>query len=418
MIDARPLRDRRYLLLFVAQSVSLFGTMITYAALPYHIYRLTGSSFSVGLIGLIELVPLLVMAFVGGVLADAYDRRRLGVAADLALSAGSSTLAILAAHWGSAVMLYGVAASMSAVAALQRPALESLVPQIVPKDAIPAAASLVMIRSSIAMIAGPAVGGLLIAAVGLPATYLVDAATYMCSLLCLLAMPSVPSVEAAESPSVAAVREGFRYAVGRQELLGTYIVDFVAMVFGMPIALFPALSDRFGGASALGLLYAAPAAGALVGSLTSRWTHRVTRHGCGVLIAASVWGAAIVGFGLCSRLWPALAWLAIAGGADAVSGMFRLTLWNQTIPDALRGRLASIEMVSYSSGPLLGNFEAGAVAGVFGVSASIISGGALCVAGVVCCALALPRFVRYDAARGEPVIEMAAGSTDPANAVR
>ena len=412
MIDVSPLHHRRYRLLFVAQSVSLFGTMITYAALPYHIYRLTGSSFSVGLIGLVELLPLLVMAFVGGALADAYDRRRMGVVADVALAAGSSTLALLAAQRGSAVMLYGVAAWMSAVAAVQRPALESLVPQVIPKDTIPAAASLTMIRGSIAMIAGPAVGGGLIAAAGLPATYLVDAATYAVSLLCLLAMPAVASAEAAEPPSVAAVREGFRYAASRQELLGTYIVDFVAMVFGMPLALFPALSDRFGGASALGLLYAAPAAGALIGSLTSRWTHHVTRHGCGVLVSASVWGAAIVAFGLCSRLWPALAWLAVAGAADAVSGMFRLTLWNQTIPDTLRGRLASIEMVSYSSGPLLGNFEAGAVAGAFGVPASIISGGLLCVAGVVCCALALPRFLSYDAARVEPAIAMASSPTD------
>jgi MFS family permease len=404
MIDVRPLGHRSYRLLFIAQSVSLFGTMITYAALPYHVYRLTGSSFSVGLLGLVELLPLLVTAFVGGALADAYDRRRLGAAADVALAAGASILALLAAHRGSTLMLYLIAAWMSGVGALQRPALESLVPQIIPKDAIPAAASLAMIRGSIAMIVAPAVGGMLIAAVGLPATYLVDFGTYVFSLICLLAMAPVGPVEAAEAASIAAVREGFRYAASRQELLGTYLVDFVAMVFGMPLALFPALSDRFGGASAVGLLYAAPAAGALAASVTSRWTHRVTRHGRGVILSASVWGIAIVAFGLCSRLWPALACLVVAGAADAVSGVFRTTLWNTTIPDALRGRLASIEMVSYSSGPLLGNFEAGAAAAAFGVSASVVSGGALCVAGVVCCALALPRFAAYDAARaGEAV---------------
>jgi MFS family permease len=294
-------------------------------------------------------------------------------------------------------MLYSVAAWMAAVGAVQRPALESLVPQILPKDVIPAAASLAMIRGSTAMIIGPAIGGVLIARVGLPATYLVDAATYAVSLLCLLAMPSLAPGEAAPAPSVAAVLDGFRYAISRQELLGTYVVDFVAMVFGMPLALFPAISDRLGGPSVLGLLYAAPAVGALAASLTGRWTPRVHRHGLAVMLAATVWGLAIVGFGFCRTLWPALVYLAIAGGADGISGIFRMTMWNETIPDTLRGRLASIEMVSYMSGPLLGHLEAGAVAAAFGVAASVVSGGVLCVAGVLACGMWLPRFVGYDA---------------------
>jgi MFS family permease len=180
-------------------------------------------------------------------------------------------------------------------------------------------------------------------------------------------------------------------------LIGTYVVDFVAMVFGMPLALFPALSDRFGGPSVLGLLYAAPAGGALVAGLFARWTSRVHRHGVAILIAAAVWGLAIVAFGFSPALVPALGFLMVAGGADATSGVFRMTMWNQTIPDALRGRLASIEMVSYTSGPLLGHAEAGAVAAVFGVQASVVSGGLLCVIGVIACGLWLPRFVRYDA---------------------
>jgi MFS family permease len=210
-------------------------------------------------------------------------------------------------------------------------------------------------------------------------------------------MRPTPAADTAERPSLAAVREGFRYAASRQELVGTYVVDFIAMVFGMPLALFPALSDRFGGVSSLGFLYAAPAVGALLASLASRWTRHVSKHGLGVLVAAAVWGVAIVAFGLSTRLWLALAWLAVAGGADGISGIFRMTMWNQTIPDALRGRLASIEMVSYSSGPLLGHFEAGAVAAAFGVAASVVCGGVLCVIGVIGCGLALPRFVAYDA---------------------
>jgi MFS family permease len=396
-MDFSPLRHRDYRLLYAAQFVSLLGTMITYVALPYQMYRLTGSSWSVGLLGLAELVPLLATAFIGGALADAVDRRRIALATDIGLAAGSVTLALIAAAGASAWLIYLAAAWMSAVSGLQRPAMESLVPRLVDKGQLHAAAALALIRGSVGMIAGPAIGGVLIASAGLTATYLADVLSYAVSLLCLWMIRAVPPPEGAERPSLAAVREGFKYARSRQELVGTYVVDFVAMVFGMPLALFPAVSDRLGGPSVLGLLYAAPAVGALGASLTSRWAPRVQRHGLAVMLAATVWGLAIIGFGFCETLWPALAYLALAGGADGISGIFRMTMWNQTIPDALRGRLASIEMVSYMSGPLLGHVEAGAVAAAFGVSASVISGGALCVVGVLACGVWLPQFLRYDA---------------------
>src|SRR5262245_25113613 len=371
--------------------------MVTYVALPYQMYRLTGSSFSVGLLGLVALVPLLAPALIGGVMADAIDRRRIAIATDVALAAGSATLAIVATRGASSWLLCLVAAWMSAVGGLQRPAIESLVPRLIEKRDLPAAASLAVVRGSVGMIAGPAVGGLLIASAGLTVTYLVDVVSYAASLVCLWMIRAVPPAEDAEPPSVAAVIEGFRYARSRQELIGTYVVDFVAMVFGMPLALFPAMSDRLGGPSVLGLLYAAPAIGALGASLTSRWTPHVHRHGLAVMLAATAWGLAIVAFGFCQTLWPALVYLAIAGGADGISGILRMTMWNETIPDTLRGRLASIEMVSYMSGPLLGHLEAGAVAAAFGVTASIVSGGMLCVVGVLACSVWLPRFVRYDA---------------------
>ena len=205
---------------------------------------------------------------------------------------------------------------------------------------------------------------------------------------------AVPPPEGTSGPSLAGVLDGFRYATSRQELVGTYVVDFVAMVFGMPLALFPAIADRLGGPRILDLLYAAPAVGALVASLTSRWTPRVHRHGRAVLAAAAAWGLAIVAFGFCDRFPFALGFLVLA---DAVSGLFRMTIWNQTIPDDLRGRLASIEIVSYTSGPLLGHAEAGAAAALGGVRFSVVSGGALCVVGVVACALLLPGFLAYDA---------------------
>jgi hypothetical protein len=272
----------------------------------------------------------------------------------------------------------------------------------VPPEEIPAMAALTAFRGSVGMIAGPAIGGLLVGTAGAVPAFGVDAATFLASLACFAAMRSVPPRDDAEAPTWRSIAEGFRYARSRQELIGTYAIDFVAMVFGMPLALFPALAAGRLGAAALGPLYAAPAVGALVASVTARWTPRVHHHGFAVMVAAAVWGVAIVGFGFAPSLWPALACLVIAGGADAISGMFRMTMWNQTIPDALRGRLAGIEMVSYMSGPLLGNAEAGAVAAVAGVQASIVSGGIICVVGVLACGLALPRFRRYDARTDAP----------------
>jgi len=397
-MDLRPLLRRDFRLLYAAQAVSFLGTMVTYVAVPWQMYTLTRSSLAVGVLGVVELVPLLLTAFVGGALADWMDRRRLVIATEIGLMAGCLALMANAARPAPSVgVLYVAAAVMSALSGLQKPSLEAITPRLVPPDEIPAVAALSIIRGSLGMIGGPAIGGVLVGTAGAVAAFGLDAATYLASLACFVAMRSVPPRDDAEAPTWRSIVEGFRYARSRQELIGTYVIDFVAMVFGMPLALFPALAATRFGDPALGLLYAAPAVGALIASLTSRWTPRVHRHGFAVMVAATVWGVAIVAFGFAPSLWPALACLAIAGGADAVSGIFRMTMWNQTIPDALRGRLAGIEMVSYMSGPLLGHAEAGAVAALAGVQASIVSGGLLCVVGVVACGLALPHFRRYDA---------------------
>jgi MFS family permease len=242
----------------------------------------------------------------------------------------------------------------------------------------------------------------LIAGAGLPAAYALDVLTFAASLVALWFMRAVPPPPEAARPSVHGVVEGIRYAWSRQELLGTYGVDIIAMFFGMPMALFPAIAEEFGGAGVLGLLYAAPAVGSLLATVTSGWVGRVNRHGLAIVIAAAVWGAAIAGFGLAPNLPLALAGLVVANGADMVSGIFRMTIWNQTIPDRLRGRLAGIEQVSYTSGPLLGNLEAGVVASLASVRASVVSGGVLCVVGVVLAAIALPAFRRYDARSHAP----------------
>jgi MFS family permease len=403
-MDVGPLRRRRdFRLLWIGQGVSFFGSMITYVALPYQAYQLSGSSLVVGLLGLAELAPLLVAAFIGGALADAVDRRRMMQVTELLFAAASMVLVgnALLPHpqlW----LLFVMSVLLATLDGLQRPSLDALTPRLVERDELPAAGALASFRMTIGMIAGPAVGGVLVATAGLPATYAVDVATFAVSLAALRMMRAVPPPAEAEPPSMARIREGLLYARRRPELMGTYIVDIVAMFFGMPMALFPAEATHLGGAGVLGLLYAAPAVGSLLATLTSGWVAHVHRHGAGVCIAAAVWGVGIIGFGLAPGLALALVGLVVAGGADMVSGIFRGTIWNQTIPDHLRGRLAGIEQVSYSTGPLLGNVESGGVASLAGVRVSIVSGGVLCVAGVIVAAFALPAFWRYDARTQPP----------------
>ncbi len=398
-IDIGPLRRHRdYRLLFAGQALSFFGSMVTYVALPFQVYELTGSSLAVGLLSLAELGPLLVTAFVGGAFADAVDRRRMLQLAELSLGIATAVLFFNSLLDEPRVwVLFVVAPLMAAMDGFQRPALDSMVPRLVERDELIAASALDSFRGTVGMIAGPAVGGILIASIGLPATYGLDVATYGASVVALALMRAVPPPPEAEPPSLRSIVEGMKYAWSRQELLGSYGVDIVAMFFGMPMALFPAIATQYGGAEVLGLLYAAPSAGALLASLTSGWAARVHRHGLAIIWAAAAWGMAIAVFGLVSNLWLALFFLGLAGAADMISGVFRGTLWNQTIPDRLRGRLAGIEQVSYSSGPLLGNLEAGVVAAIAGVRASVVSGGILCVVGVGLFALALPAFRRYDA---------------------
>jgi MFS family permease len=398
-VDVTPLRRHRdFRLLFIGRFVSFFGSMITVVVFPYQVYQLTHSVLLVGLLGVIEFAAILTFAFVGGALADARDRRTMVLLSEAALMACSLVLAINSALPHPQVwVLFAVATGWGVLDAIQRPSLDAMLPRLVDKSELAAAANLGSLRGTLGQILGPALGGVLIALLGLPLTYSVDVATFLVGLACLWLMRAVPAPVDAERPSLRRVLEGLRYARSRQELLGTYFVDMVAMFFGMPMALFPAIAQGLGGAKVLGLLYAAPAVGSFVFSATSGWTGRVHRHGVGVIVAASVWGLAIIGFGLAPGLWPALFFLVLAGAADMMSGVFRSVIWNQTIPDSLRGRLASIEMVSYTSGPALGNFEAGVVASLFSVRISVVSGGVLCVIGCLICAVALPAFRAYDA---------------------
>jgi MFS family permease len=398
-MDIGPLRRHRdFRLLFVGQAASFFGSMVTYVALPYQTFQLTHSTLAVGLLSLAEFVPLMIMAFLGGALSDAFDRRRMVQIAELGSGLGIGVLLVnaLLPHprtW----VLFAVAPVLAALYGIFRPSLDAMVPRLVTKEELPAASALEGFRGTLGQIAGPALAGIIIATAGLPAAYAIDTATYGISLVALWFMRAIPPAADAPPVSLRSIAEGVRYAWSRQELLGTYGVDMIAMFFGMPMALFPAIADKFGGAGVLGLLYTAPAVGSLVATVTSGWVRRVQRHGLAVILAAGTWGAAIVVFGFAGTLWLALVALAIAGGADMVSGIFRMTIWNQTIPDRLRGRLAGIEQVSYTSGPLLGNLEAGVLASLTSVRFSVVSGGVLCVVGVALAALMLPAFRLYNA---------------------
>lgn len=395
LIDWSPLRKYRdYRLLFIGQMVSMFGSMVTYVAIPYQVYQLTHSSFLVGLLGIVQLVPLALFALWGGALADVMDRRRLLIISEAILAVAAVLLAVNGFMAEPRVWLvFGVAGLMSAVNGFHRPALEAMTQQLVPSDGMAAVGALGSFRYSVSAIAGPALGGICMAQFGIASTYLIDAATFAVSIAALALMKPVPKVsDAGERLGLASVVEGLRYAQSRPVLIGTYVVDIIAMTFAMPMALFPAMAKPWGGEVAAGWLYAAMSIGSLAVTILSGWTGNVMRHGAGVILAAALWGVAVVALGFAPSLPMAVLCLALAGAADSVSGIFRFTIWNETIPQALRGRLASIEMLSYMSGPLLGNARAGYVALVSTNELAIVSGGLICVAMVLLCIPLLPAF--------------------------
>lgn len=400
-VDLSPLTtSREFSLLFAGQSVSFFGSMMSYVVIPWQTYQLTKSSLAVGLLGVAEFVPVFFMSFVGGALADSVDRRRIIRVTELCLAFGSGILILNSLLANPKIwVLFVCAAGFATLNGLQRPSLEALTSKLIPPDKIPGAVALNTLGRTVGGLAGPAAGGLLAVAAGPAFAYGIDLGTFVISLVALWLMNAVPPPPNADRPGLRSVVEGLRYAKSRPELLGTYLIDINAMFFGMPMALFPAIATGFGGAS-VGFLYAAPSVGSFLVTLTSRWTGRVNRHGLAIILAAGVWGVSIICLGLATRLWIALGCLVIAGGADMVSGLFRMIMWNQTVPDHLRGRLAGIEMISYMTGPLLGNAESGVVASIFSVRTSVVSGGFLCVVGTGLMALALPSFLRYDARAG------------------
>ncbi len=380
--------------------------MFGYVAVPYQLYQLTGSNLAVGAMGMVQLIPLIVFGLYGGALADHVDRRRLQ------LMTGAAQAALVVVLLGNAVLdqprtwvLYLVGALLSTASALQRPSREALIPQVVRHHEIPAAVALSALGSQLGMLVGPGIGGLLIAQFGVAAAYAVEATGMAVATLMVLRLRRYPPSDQSRSPSVAAITEGVRYAVRRKDLLGTYVVDMVGMFMAMPIVLFPAFAiEVLQQPAALGLLYTAEAVGSMIATLTSGWTARVHHHGRAVTLAAMAWGASIGLAGLAPNLWLAVALLALAGAFDMISGVFRGVIWHQTVPDSMRGRLAGIEMLSYSIGPLGGQLRSGVVADLTTVRTSIVSGGILCVAGVAVTAGLLRDFWRYDSRTDEHAV--------------
>ncbi len=400
-IDITPLKiSRDYRLLFFGQMISFFGSMMTYVVIPVQLYQLTQSNLYVGMLGLAEFLPMFSLALIGGALADAIDRRKMLRITEIIQTIITAILLMNSLLPQPRIwVLFVCVALHAACSGLQRPAFEALMQNIVPAEHMAAVGALNSLRWSLGSIFSFAFAGILVGTFGAAFAYTVDLITFIATLFAVFMIRAVPPPANAEAPSLKTIREGIRYAFSRQDLLGTYLIDINAMLFGMPKALFPALAVKYGGAT-VGLFHAAFAFGAFIAGLTSGWTKHIYRHGLTITIAAGIWGIAIVLFGLTETLWIGLVFLAVAGFSDMISGIFRGTIWNQTIPNKLRGRLAGVEMISYLTGPMLGDAEAGIVAHYFDVKTSIVSGGILCVVGTIILAIALPKFIRYDSREG------------------
>jgi len=405
-LDIGPLRhNTAFRRLFASQFISGLGTMVSYVAVPWQLYELTHSNAQVGLLGLVQLAPVVVCALLGGAVADRVDRKRLlmGSEALMALCLAGLLANALSAT-PNALAIYLLVAVLQGASGFHRPALEALTQKLARPDEFAAVAALSSVRGTVGMVAGPALAGLLLARWGAVGAYLFDFATFVAALFFLARIPRerIGEVnEPGERPHLLAdLAEGVRFAWARPALMGTYIVDIVAMAFAFPIALFPAMAAADGRTESVGWLLSAMSLGALMIGLFSGWTVKVRRHGRAVVIAAAVWALGIVALGFAPTLMVALVCLAVAGAADMVSGVFRGTIWNETIPNTLRGRLAGIEMISYLTGPLIGNARAGFMADAWGVSAAIWIGGLVCLAGVIATGFALPRFWAYRSQRG------------------
>ncbi len=405
LVDLTPLRSsREFRRLWFGQGISYVLGEVTYVALPYQVYQLTKSTFAVGAIALVELVPLLTLTFVGGAAADALDRRRLLVWTELGTAASVGGLLINAAlPHPSVAACFAMAFFAAAFSSLGVGSSRSLIPRLVSPEHLTAALALNSMYSNLGAVVGPALGGILISLIGLPGAYTIGLAGFVASLCAFWLLPPIAPLGGTGPPGLRSVLEGFRFLAKQRVVLGCFLIDTNAIVFGMPSALFPAiaLGHLHAGARAVGYLYAAPAAGALVASLCSGWLAHIRRQGVTIVVAATLWGVAIAVFGFTVTLWQALLLLAAAGAADAVSAVLRNTIMFAKTPDALQGRVSAAYLAQVTSAPRLGNLEAGGLAAVTSIRFSVVSGGLACVAGCIVLSFVFPALLRYDSKRRE-----------------
>lgn len=397
LINVKPLfKYRNYRLLYAGQMISLLGSMVSYVAIPYQVYELTKSSFYVGLLGAAQLIPVLIFGLIGGAKADSMDRKKLLLTAEATMCIGVGLLFLNAClPHPSIIAIFSLVAIIQSANGFHRPAMEALTQKFVEPQDYAFVGALNSFKYCVGAIVGPSLGGVLIAWGGTKVAYALDFATFFAALIFISLLDRMPAPEKMFGSTFAGIKDGLKYALKRPELMGTYIVDIIAMTFAFPTALFPAMSEQWGGAKAAGILFSSMAIGSLMMTVFSGWTKKVHRHGAAVTLAAAAWGFSIVALGFSNSLWAAVACLIFAGAADMISGLFRGIIWNETIPNNMRGRLSGIEMISYMSGPLLGNTRAGWMASATTTSHSILFGGVICIVGVFFCAIGLPRFWKY-----------------------
>lgn len=400
-LDLTPVRTSQpFRNLLIGDAVSVIGTQVTAVAVPLQVYAQTRSAAAVGMVGIAGLVPLIVLGLYGGAVADAVDRRKLvlySTAGQAVLSTILLAQAVAGVHW--TWLLYAIVAVQSGLFALDSPARQAFVPRLLPPEQLPAANALRMVEFNIGLALGPLLAGGLIAFFGFGTAYALDAFSFTASIWAVASLPSMAPEGGGRRAGLASVVEGLQFLLTRKVLLLTFVVDIIAMVFGMPRALFAPLSDQVfhGGPSTAGAMYSALAAGALVGALFGGWFGRVRRQGVAVLVAIVGWGVCIVGFGLTGQLWLALLLLAGAGAADMVSSVFRTAILQTAAPDEMRGRLGGVFIVVVAGGPRLGDARSGGMASWFGLQGSVVVGGLLVIVLTVLVAVLVPRFAAYDA---------------------
>jgi MFS family permease len=398
LVDIRPLRvSRDFRRLWTGQAVSFLGSTMTTAAMPFQVFHQTGSSLAVGALGAVQLGPLLVGSLYGGALADRIDKRSLLLIVTVSSALTSAALAFNASlsHpqlW----VVYLLAAFVSAIGAVTFPALRSLLQLLVEPELRPAAFGLQSIYFSFGAMVGPALAGLIIAVFSLKATYTIDAVSYAFALLFFARLAPSPPVAVHTGSSHASVIEGLKFLRGQPVIMSIFGIDLIAMIFGMPRALFPQLAQNLGGGAGLyGLLVSSVAVGSFVAATTSGLWTRSQRHGLVVIWAVGCWGAAVALAGLAKQPVVVLVLFAFAGAADTVSAVYRSTIAADVTPDELRGRVSGVEIAVYAGGPVLGDIEAGVVGGIAGVPFAIVSGGLACVAGALWFARFVPEFAHY-----------------------